>query len=63
MRLIAHSHPRHAFRFCFLHLGIGKKNFKPFVRFNLSWLMHLAYAVFWVSIIGPILYRNKDTAQ
>jgi hypothetical protein len=40
--------------------GIGKKNYKQFVRFNLSWLVHLVYAVLWVSLTGPIVYRNKE---
>jgi len=34
---------------------IGKKNMKPFIRFNLSWLLYLLYCVLWVSILGPLL--------
>jgi hypothetical protein len=38
---------------------IGKNNIKPFVRFNLSWLGYLIYAVVWVCIVGPHLTRNQ----
>lgn len=34
---------------------IGKKNFKEFVRFNLTWLLFLVYAVTWVSVVGPLV--------
>jgi hypothetical protein len=33
-------------------------NFKPFMRFNLSWIFYLIYAILWVSIIAPILDRR-----
>lgn len=32
---------------------IGKNNFKPFVVFNMTWLIYLLYATIWVSVIGP----------
>jgi hypothetical protein len=32
---------------------IGKNNFKPFVVFNMTWLIYLLYASIWVSVIGP----------
>lgn len=32
---------------------IGKNNIKPFVLFNMTWLIYLLYAGIWVSIIGP----------
>lgn len=34
---------------------IGKNNFKSFVRFNLSWLGYLLYAIVWVCIVGPMI--------
>jgi len=30
-------------------------NFKPFMRFNLSWLTYLVYAIIWVTILAPII--------
>lgn len=39
---------------------IGKKNYRQFIRFNLSWLLYLVYAVGWVYVIGPSLYSRKD---
>jgi hypothetical protein len=33
---------------------IGKNNFRSFVRFNLSWLGYLLYAIVWVCIVGPM---------
>jgi hypothetical protein len=33
---------------------IGKNNFRSFVRFNLSWLGYLIYAIVWVCIVGPL---------
>jgi hypothetical protein len=33
---------------------IGQNNMKSFVRFNLSWLGYLIYAVVWVCIVGPL---------
>jgi hypothetical protein len=37
---------------------IGKNNMQYFVRFNLSWLGYLLYAIVWVCILGPILARK-----
>jgi hypothetical protein len=34
---------------------IGRNNLQPFVRFNLSWLGYLLYAVVWVCIVGPMV--------
>lgn len=34
---------------------IGRKNFKEFVRFNITWLLFLMYAVTWVSVVGPLV--------
>ena len=36
---------------------IGRNNFQQFVRFNLSWLAYLMYAIVWVSVVAPILTR------
>jgi len=36
---------------------IGKKNMKPFLRFNVSWFLYLLYCIFWVSILGPLLNK------
>mmetsp|Transcript_440 Transcript_440/g.613 ORF Transcript_440/g.613 Transcript_440/m.613 type:complete len:363 (-) Transcript_440:21-1109(-) len=33
---------------------IGKKNMSSFVCFNITWLMYLLYAAFWVSVFGPM---------
>lgn len=33
---------------------VGQKNFKAFVAFNISWLVLLAYAIGWITILGPI---------
>ena len=38
---------------------IGKKNFKQFVRFNLSWIGYLLYAVLWITVVGPAVYHGK----
>lgn len=32
---------------------IGKKNYTAFMMFNLSWLLYLLYAIFWVALVGP----------
>mmetsp|Transcript_2048 Transcript_2048/g.3150 ORF Transcript_2048/g.3150 Transcript_2048/m.3150 type:complete len:342 (-) Transcript_2048:221-1246(-) len=34
---------------------IGKKNFKAFSIFNISWLLYLIYCIIWVAIVGPAL--------
>mmetsp|Transcript_5863 Transcript_5863/g.8517 ORF Transcript_5863/g.8517 Transcript_5863/m.8517 type:complete len:280 (-) Transcript_5863:1848-2687(-) len=36
---------------------IGKGNMKPFLRFNLSWLLYLLYCIIWISILGPIMNK------
>lgn len=36
---------------------IGKRNYRQFVRFNVSWLYYLGYAFFWLVTFGP-LFRN-----
>jgi hypothetical protein len=38
---------------------IGKNNLKPFVLFNMTWLVYLLYAGIWVSIIGPSTVVHK----
>ena len=38
---------------------IGKKNYRQFVRFNVSWLYYAGYAIFWIACFGPILYPTK----
>jgi hypothetical protein len=35
---------------------IGKGNLPHFVRFNLSWLTYLIYAIVWVTIVGPRVF-------
>lgn len=42
---------------------VGVGNFKPFMRFNLSWLSYLLYAVIWVSIIAPIIEGRHHSAH
>jgi hypothetical protein len=37
-----------------LHRNISLHVTKPFMRFNLSWLAYLIYAVVWVAVIAPI---------
>ena len=32
---------------------IGKKNKKPFIIFNATWLLYLCYTFIWVIAIGP----------
>lgn len=34
---------------------IGKKNYRQFVRFNVSWLYYLGYVFFWLITFGPLL--------
>ena len=36
---------------------IGGRNYRQFVRFNVSWLYYVLYAVFWLTILGP-LFKN-----
>jgi len=37
---------------------IGEGNYKQFMKFNMTWLVFLSYSVFWVSLLGPIIFRN-----
>ena len=41
---------------------IGRKNYKQFMRFNMTWLVYLTYAVMWVGMLGPILFRAKSSS-
>jgi hypothetical protein len=34
---------------------IGRKNYRQFVKFNISWLYYVVYAVFWIITFGPIM--------
>lgn len=36
---------------------IGKGNMKPFLRFNMSWLLYLLYCIIWISILGPLMNK------
>lgn len=38
---------------------IGKKNYRQFVRFNVSWLYYLAYVFFWLITFGPLMLHKK----
>ena len=33
---------------------IGKKNYRPFLKFNISWLYYVCYAIFWLAVFGPV---------
>jgi palmitoyltransferase len=37
---------------------IGKKNYRQFIRFNLSWLLYLIFAISWVYVLGPAMYNK-----
>jgi len=37
---------------------IGKRNYRQFVRFNISWLYYLAYVFFWLITFGPLLFNK-----
>ncbi len=39
---------------CFLPRNTSLQMTKHFMRFNLSWLAYLIYAVVWVAVIAPI---------
>jgi hypothetical protein len=39
---------------------IGKRNYKQFVNFNLSWLYYVAFAIFWIGCFGPLVYHTLD---
>lgn len=38
---------------------IGKKNYRQFVKFNMTWIWYIMYAFFWVITIGPQVMKNK----
>lgn len=42
---------------------IGKRNYREFVLFNITWLYYAVYAVFWVLIIGPIMMKLHENKQ
>jgi len=35
---------------------IGKRNYRQFVRFNVSWLYYLLYVFFWLKVFGPLIF-------
>jgi hypothetical protein len=37
---------------------IGKGNMKSFVRFNMCWILYLLYASLWVSLVGPLVFKQ-----
>mmetsp|Transcript_5041 Transcript_5041/g.11226 ORF Transcript_5041/g.11226 Transcript_5041/m.11226 type:complete len:296 (+) Transcript_5041:110-997(+) len=37
---------------------IGKKNYRQFVRFNLTWLLYVLYAFLWVLTVGPLITKK-----
>lgn len=39
---------------------IGKRNHRQFIRFNVSWLYYLGYAIFWIWAIGPLVFNPKQ---
>lgn len=39
---------------------IGKGNYRQFLRFNLSWLLYLVFAIAWVSVIAPSMYNIQS---
>jgi hypothetical protein len=34
---------------------IGRKNYRQFVKFNISWLYYVVYLVFWLTTLGPLI--------
>ncbi len=38
---------------------IGKKNYRQFVRFNVSWLYYLGYVFFWLVTFGPLIFDKR----
>ena len=47
------------FHFCSI-LRVG--NFKPFMRFNLTWLLYLVYAIIWLKVLVPVLEHRQHAA-
>ncbi len=37
---------------------IGKKNYRQFVLFNMSWLYYVGYAFFWLLTFGPLIMKK-----
>lgn len=42
---------------------VGRNNFKQFIRFNLSWLAYLIYAIVWVTVLGPLFVTHANTSN
>jgi hypothetical protein len=42
---------------------IGVGNFKPFMRFNLSWLTYFMFAILWITIMAPLYDRLHHHQQ
>jgi len=40
---------------------IGKRNYRQFVKFNMTWMFYILYAVFWVAGIGPLVMKHRQT--
>mmetsp|Transcript_21902 Transcript_21902/g.52114 ORF Transcript_21902/g.52114 Transcript_21902/m.52114 type:complete len:292 (-) Transcript_21902:91-966(-) len=40
---------------------IGKRNYRQFVKFNITWVFYILYAVFWVAGIGPLVMKHRHT--
>ena len=38
---------------------IGKKNYRQFVKFNVSWLYYVGYAIVWLAIVGPLVKHTS----
>jgi DHHC palmitoyltransferase len=38
---------------------IGKRNYRQFVLFNVSWLYYVGYAVLWLATIGPFVMQKE----
>jgi hypothetical protein len=39
---------------------IGKRNYRQFVRFNVSWLYFLGYLILWLVTFGPLVLGGKN---
>jgi len=37
---------------------IGKRNYREFVKFNMTWILYILYAFFWVLTIGPLAVKQ-----
>lgn len=38
--------------------SIGKRNYRQFVKFNMTWIFYIMYAFFWVATIGPLAMKQ-----